>query len=98
MQTLFNWIIAPFVISYGIIRWLVLGIQDWIAEDEIKRPFKVLGWIWLCISSISLLTFWRANELNDSAVEVTALSIGLAYFVIGVLFVSLDLIFNEQSS
>ena len=63
---------------------------------EFKRPIRVLGIFFLIGSTIPLMTFAMAHELHDIAMIWATLPIGLAWAVIGGIFVFLDYVFGNR--
>lgn len=63
--------------------------------DEIKRPFYVMGWIFAIMGALFLVTGLQAREIHDHEMLWTALPIGMAWTNIGIIFILLDIAFNE---
>ena len=63
---------------------------------EFKRPIRTLGFFFLVGSTIPLLTYAKAFELHDIAMIWASLPVGLAWAVIGGIFVYLDYVFADK--
>ncbi len=64
---------------------------------ELKRPVRFLGWFFVVFSTLLLLTAVQANDIGDYPMWWATFPTGLAWAVIGVLFIGLDYLFGRPS-
>jgi hypothetical protein len=62
---------------------------------ETKHPVLILGWVWLVIGVLFILTGVQAKDIGDYPMIWTAFPIGFAYTFIGLVFIFLDTVFTE---
>lgn len=64
-------------------------------NEDLKRPILVLGWFFLIFSTIPLLTAVQANDIGDLPMWWATFPTGLAWAMIGALFIVLDHVFGD---
>jgi hypothetical protein len=68
-----------------------------IQSIHIERPIRILGFFFSMLSWPILVTAPLATNVGDTAVYLTALMIGITYFVLGAILIFLDYKFNNQT-
>lgn len=65
-------------------------------KNDIQHPFEVLGWLFMIMAVLLLLTSAQASDLGDKAMLWATFPTGICWFVIGSAFVTLDRVFNTK--